>query len=138
MARRTILKKGYRFLPTEEAPAARVFRRKWGFGAQIHIQNYRMYITVVVVYPIGIEGDKYIIHMHPCASVCSHMHPSRVRIHPYTPICLHYAPEWQCSTRLFATKYTVTQMCKPLKSKSVLHPKSASIPSQYSKSAQQL
>ena len=37
----------------------------------------------------------------PCASVCIHMHPPHIRMHPYTSIRPHYAPERQYSTHMF-------------------------------------
>ena len=55
----------------------------------------------LLLYPIGIISIDYI---DPYASVCIHMHPSRIRMHPYAPIRVHYASERQYSTHIFAEK----------------------------------
>ena len=51
----------------------------------------------------------------PYASVYIHMHPSRICMHPYAPIRLHYASERQYSTHMFAEKVKSRKKCRSRK-----------------------
>ena len=55
----------------------------------------------------------------PYASVGIHMHPPRIRMHPYAPMRLHYASERQYSTHIFAEKVK-SQKSKKCRSRKVL------------------
>ena len=62
-----------------------------------YVQYVRMYLVPNTWYLVCIQ-------IHPYASVCTHMHPSRIRMHPYASIRLIYASERQYSTHSFAGK----------------------------------
>ena len=53
-----------------------------------------------------------LLPMHPYASVCIHMHPSRIRMHPYASMRLHYASKCPYSTHIFANKIKSKQIVK--------------------------
>ena len=78
---------------------------------EVQYVQYVQHVQYARVYPVPCTS--YLIpSMYQYASVCIHMHPSRIRVHAYSCILLMYASERQYSTHTFPGEVNNYKMLK--------------------------